>query len=114
MFNPWIGKFPWTREWQPTLVLLPGESYGQRRLVGYSPWGCKELDMTEHVTLPLSLAEVPERIAGKVRRGTVMCGAGKWKHIATKGWDFRQDGNWRSIFSVWMKNADESWGKQVA
>ena len=33
---------------QPTLVFLPGKSYGQRRLVGYSPWGCKESDTTEH------------------------------------------------------------------
>ena len=36
---------PWRREWQPTLVFLPGEFHGQRSLVGYSPWGilaCKE------------------------------------------------------------------------
>ena len=32
-------------------VFLPGESHGQRSLVGYSPWGCKELDMTEQLTL---------------------------------------------------------------
>ena len=31
----------------PTLVFLPGESHGQMILAGYSPWGCKELDMTE-------------------------------------------------------------------
>ena len=37
----------WRREWQLTPVLLPGESHGQRSLVGYSPWGCKELDMTK-------------------------------------------------------------------
>ena len=36
-FNPWIGKIPWRREWQPTLV-LPGKFHGQRSLVGYSPW----------------------------------------------------------------------------
>ena len=35
---------PWRREWQPTPVLLPGKSHGQRSLVGYSPWGRKELD----------------------------------------------------------------------
>ena len=35
-FNPWVGKIPWRRERQPTLVLLPGEFHGQRRLVGYS------------------------------------------------------------------------------
>ena len=51
-FNPWAGRVPWRRAWQPTPVLLPGESYGQRSLVGYSPWGCKESDtteMTEHI-----------------------------------------------------------------
>ena len=45
-FNPWVGKIPWTRAWQPTPVFLPGESHGQRSLAGYGPWGCKELDMT--------------------------------------------------------------------
>ena len=34
-------------EWQPTPVLLPGKSHGQRSLVGYSPWGHKESDTTE-------------------------------------------------------------------
>ena len=61
-FDPWVGKIPWRREWQPTPVFLPGEfhgerslagcssdsteqhclpgkSRGQRNLVGYSPWG---------------------------------------------------------------------------
>ena len=46
-FEPWVGKIPWRRKWQPTSVLLPGESYGQRSLVGYSPWGHTESDMTE-------------------------------------------------------------------
>ena len=35
------------RKWQPTPVLLPGKSHGQRSLVGCSPWGCKESDTTE-------------------------------------------------------------------
>ena len=43
-FFPWAGKISWRRKWQPTPVFLPGESHGQRRLAGYSPWGCKELD----------------------------------------------------------------------
>ena len=47
-FNPWVGKIPWRRESQPTPVFLPGESHGQRTLAGYSPWGHKELDTTEH------------------------------------------------------------------
>ena len=46
-FDPWVGKIPWRRKWQPTPVFLPGESHGQRSLVGYSPWGRKESDMTE-------------------------------------------------------------------
>ena len=48
-FNPWVGKIPWRRKWQPTPVFLPGESHGRRRLVGYSPRGCKELDTTERL-----------------------------------------------------------------
>ena len=42
-FNPWFGKIPWRREWQPTPVFLPRKSHGQRSLVGYSPWNCKSL-----------------------------------------------------------------------
>ena len=38
---PGIGKIPWKKEWQPIPVFLPGESLGQRRLVGYSPWAAK-------------------------------------------------------------------------
>ena len=41
-FDPWVGKIPWRRAWQPTPVSLPGESHGQRSLEGYSPQGCKE------------------------------------------------------------------------
>ena len=40
-FDPWVGKILWRRKWQPTPVYLPGESYGQRSLVRYSPWGYK-------------------------------------------------------------------------
>ena len=40
-FYPWVGMIPWRRAWPPTPLLLPGESHGQRSLVGYSPWGCR-------------------------------------------------------------------------
>ena len=46
-FYPWIGKMPWKRAEQPPPVFMPGESHGQRSLVSYSPWSCKESDMTE-------------------------------------------------------------------
>ena len=49
-FDPQGGKMPWRREWQPTPVFLPAEFHGQRNLVGYSPWGCKESDMAEQLT----------------------------------------------------------------
>ena len=43
-----IGKIPWRRKWQPTLVFLSGKSHGQKSLVGCSPRCCEELDRTEH------------------------------------------------------------------
>ena len=49
-FKPWVGKIPWHRKWPPTPVLLPGESHGQRSLVGYSPCSSKESGTTELLT----------------------------------------------------------------
>ena len=48
-FHPWIGKIPWRWAWQLTPTFLPGESHGQRSLVGYSPQGPKESNIAEHV-----------------------------------------------------------------
>ena len=44
---PGSGRSPGERKWQTTSIFLPGESYGQRSLAGYSPWGHKESAMTE-------------------------------------------------------------------
>ena len=49
--DPWVGKIPWRRQWQSTLIFLPGEFHEQRSLAGYSLWGHKELDTTEHTYL---------------------------------------------------------------
>ena len=46
-FDPWFRKIPWRRAWQSTPVHFTGESHGQRSLVGYSPQGSEESDMTE-------------------------------------------------------------------
>ena len=54
----WVRKISWRREWLPTPVFSPGEFYGQRSLAGYSPWGCKELDTIEQLTLLLSYSMV--------------------------------------------------------
>ena len=47
-FNPWSGKIPQRRKWQPTLVFVPGESHGQWSLASYSPW-VEELDVTQQL-----------------------------------------------------------------
>ena len=70
-FDPWAGKNPWRRAWQPTPVFLPKEAHGQRILVGYSPWGRKESDTTERLSTEQmidekSVKEVKE--AGQVSR----------------------------------------------
>ena len=52
---PGLGRFLLRREWQPSPVFLPEKSNGQRRLPGYSPWGCEEPNMTEH---PLTLTSL--------------------------------------------------------
>ena len=49
-FNPWVGKIRWRRKWQPTPVFLPRKFHGWMSLVGYSPWGHKELDTTVRLT----------------------------------------------------------------
>ena len=49
-FDPWVGKVPWRRARQPIPVFLPGESHGQKSLVGCSPWGRTKSDMTEQLS----------------------------------------------------------------
>ena len=43
------GRSPWRRKWQPTPVLLPAKSHGQRNLASYSLWGHKRLDRTQQL-----------------------------------------------------------------
>ena len=50
----------WRRQWQPTPVLVPGKSHGQRSLVGYSPWGREESDTTERLHFHFSLSCIGE------------------------------------------------------
>ena len=49
-FDPWVRKILCRRKWQPISVFLPGEIHGQRSLADYSPWGCKESNVTEQLT----------------------------------------------------------------
>ena len=51
VFGPSVGKIPWRRKWQPTPAFLPTEFHGQRSLAGYSPWGLKESDTSEWLSI---------------------------------------------------------------
>ena len=71
-FDPWVGKIPWRRKWQPLPVFLPEKSHGQRSLTGYSPWGFKELDTTEQkhkVQVIYSKVVIERDGKGRKRRG---------------------------------------------
>ena len=50
-FDPWVGKNPWRRKWEPTPVFLPGWFHWQRCLAGYNPWDLTESDMTEWLSI---------------------------------------------------------------
>ena len=57
-FNPWVGKIPWRRKWQPTPVLLPGQSHGRRSLVGYHPRVAKSQTRLSDFTFTFTLSNV--------------------------------------------------------
>ena len=50
-FDPWAGKIPWRRAWQPTPLFLPEAFQGQRSLEGYSSWGGKESNTAERLSM---------------------------------------------------------------
>ena len=61
IFELWCSQGPcWRRQWHPTAVLLPGNSHGWRSLIGCSPWGCEESDMTEQLHFHFSLLCIGE------------------------------------------------------
>ena len=74
--------------WQSTPLFLPGESHGQRSLVGYSPWGRKELDMTE----PLSTSTHPQSKAAT--QGHSVC---THRCLSSVMWWFRTFESWGQI-----------------
>ena len=66
-FSPWVRKIPWSRKWQPTPLFLPGEFHGQRSLVSYSPWGCKELDKAKHIARARIVKHDIDRLVKKLK-----------------------------------------------
>ena len=83
-FSPWVRKIPGRRKWQPTPLFLPGESHGQKSLVGYSLWGGKELDMTERLILLksthywITLRQSAVLSLENPRTASLMCGWHSW------------------------------------
>ena len=72
-FDPWVGKIPWGKKWQPTPVFLPGESHGQGNLVGCSPWGHRvghnlatKTNQTGHIWPALIATSTTSRGEGKL------------------------------------------------
>ena len=64
-FDPWLGKVPWRRKWQPTPVSLSGKFHGQRSLADCSLWGRKESRATErtrHFSWCVYVFEVAEEV----------------------------------------------------
>ena len=101
-----VGKVPWRRAWQPTPVFLPGESHGQRSLVGYSPWVHKDSDMIDwsnlaHVlhTSALSSATRQEWKMHllETRELGFFCG---WKTFASLQFHQVQSNNFSGILSL--------------
>ena len=50
-FGPWVRKIPWNRKWQPIPAFLSGAFHGQKSLASYSPWGHKESNMSEQLSM---------------------------------------------------------------
>ena len=94
--NPWVGKIPWSRKWQSTPLLLPGEFHGQRSLAGYSPQGHKDqtclkqlrTDSIDHNTLRKILKElgIPEHFTFLLKNLYTGQEATIWAREGTTDW----------------------------
>ena len=111
-FDPWVGKIPRRRKWQPTPVFLPGESHGQRNLVGYRPRGRKESDTTErlhfffYVLLTSQFSKSHARSAGTRRRGALHDrGVSLSSHEGSHCSVFQRDGSHRAALAVCHEQA---------
>ena len=77
-FDPWVGKMPWRRKWQPTSVFLLGKSHGQRSLAGYNPRSHRESDTAEcththiHTHTPSHCARQPVDLGTGVGPGPAL------------------------------------------
>ena len=108
-FDPWVGKIPWRRKCQPALVFLPGESHGQRSLVGYSPWGHKDSDTTEQLSVhthtqgtktPTCCVGWPKKV-NRQKKGEARAGISKEAGVIHVSWEGGELGScWSAVLSV--------------
>ena len=125
-FNSWVGKIPWRRKWQSTPAFFPGKAHGRRSLIGYSPWGQKELDTTErlhfHFHCLASSNEIRFRTderesqwtpgVGDDQGGLACCDSWDRKELDTAEWLIWSDLIWMWLIllgETLMKEADITW-----
>ena len=107
-FNPWVRKIPWGRAWKPTSVLLPGKSHGQRSLVGYNPWGCKDSDTAQWLNSNNILAQAGPESSDKGEHSPEVGGAAvPWPLPVSRSLGTRGPGR-RLGDAIWGATSDES------
>jgi len=89
----------WRRKWQPTPVLLPGKSNGRRSLVGYSPRGCDESDMTKQLHFHFSLSCTEKEMAA---------------HSSVLAWRIPGTGEPGGLLSMGSHRAGHNWSDLAA
>ena len=88
-FSPWVGMIPWRRKWQPTPVYLSEKSHGKRSLVGYGPWGYKDLDMTEQLSMHITMLAVGYILASQSLLDSNHSQSLEMKWNEIKQWDMK-------------------------
>ena len=89
----------WRRQWQPTPVLLPGQSQGRRSLVGYSPWGRWESDTTERLHFTFHFHALDKAMA---------------THSSVLAWRIRGTGEPRGLPSMGSHRVRHDWSDLAA
>ena len=79
-FYPWVKKIPWSGKWQPIPVFLPGKFHAQRSLVGCCPWGCKESETTEQLSM-MRTSYLVEKTFSKLSRLSMIIYFPKWSFL---------------------------------
>ena len=104
--DPWVGRIPSRRKWQPTPVFFPGESHGQRSLVGYSPWSWKESDTTEWLHLAVSQCNIGYNPEEMLCVNRTMKGTGLFHPLCNLQHRTRAPKGAKRSWSVWKERTE--------